>query len=992
MKILSTISDYASKIADFGPLKKARSLGRTLLDKITFGRGLKIWSKPAVKEVKSKEDFSEFELANGMKVIFKQSKGTEITASLKFDSGASKDPKGKEGLAHFLEHIVVSNTKEFAKEIDEVVSLNGGFVNAMTGNDFTSYILKLPKDKADLSMRILRAYMSELNYDQKTLEKEKGIVSAELKMMEAKSSRKAGLYAQEMLFGKGHPLTKDPGGTSKAVQSLTKTDLDEFYSNEYVPNNATLTISGDIDKVQFKNLVSRYFAPIKANPNLKKIDASKGIKSSEQKVHELKDDTLVSSLDYIYKVPKFNHKDELITSLLEEALSGGYDSRLKKKLVDGGANSGKAVVLGVSASANINKDYGHFSIHAKPLDENREANLRLVKKVVDEELNDISQNGLEKNEFERLIRVLENREIFKKDSQHADLSTVGSYSQNGEDWTLGLNYLDDLKKITNEDIKNYVQKYLLTNANRHELKITGSGKGFNADYKNSLKDKTVDAKGDKHELLSAEKLDHIKSLSRGVSNLDAKITGLDKIQTQDGMQVFLKEDHSLPVIMLKSHFDGGSLAVDEKDKTALSFLDSILSETGTYNPKSKRRLTKQDIEKLEIELGANIDQNSYVTEDRSGIGFSVLSKNLNKGLGLMNEILNNPALLDETNPVLIKELEAALAREKKSRLDMMKIFAKMPAVKASQKLINSMYPKGHFFAAKIIPEVMKEVQNITLDDLRRIYKQIYNINPSKVSVVGDITKGDLDQKVLPVLRSFSKENPPSNTKQLDYKRMASVDAPKSSFSVVSSDNNEPESTVMMGNPAEITEESDDYHAALIANKILGAGMSSRLFSKVREENGLVYHISSDLMPLRKACAPFTISFGCDPRNVKKSITATLATVKDFLKQGVTKEELELAKSKIKKSFAMGALNSRSGTCGLLSDVQLKNKDEKFINNFSQMIDAISLEQVNATARKFIKPQNFTIVATKPKDFKIEEDLVETKKETEKNANNMQLVA
>lgn len=982
VQIIKTLSNLVTGISDIGPVKKLASLARGVLDTVTLGRGLKLWSKPGIKEVKSKDEFSEFELQNGLKVIFKQSKGTEINAKLTIHSGSAKDPKGKEGLAHFLEHIVVSNTKDFGKEVDDVVKLNGGYVNAYTSTTETSYPLVLPKDKLGLALKILRSYMSPLDYEDKTVEKEKGIVCSEIKMTEANPVRIVYNKFQEMLLGEKHPLAKPVIGTSKAVNGLTKTDLEKFLSTEYVPNNTTITFSGDFEKHKLKSLVTKYFSDLQAREETKIPDFSTTVKASLQRDHELKDDSLISGLKFAFKTEKFNHKDELVASLITEALSSGEDSRLSRKLVDGEANNGKAVALAVSSYDSTNKDYGHYIVSAKPIDENQEQNLKIIEKVVQDELDDIAKNGLKEREFERVVKKLEADEIYKKDYQHSDLGTVASYKEEGEDWTKALNRLEDLKSITQDDIKNFVQKYL-NRSNRHSLKIIGKGSSLNNGFLKSLQDKIPDKIDMSSEELNltAEKLDKILTLSGGASNISARLDNLQKIQAENGMQVFFKEDHSLPLVIVDANFEGGSLAIDSELEPSLAMLNALLSETGSYNPRTKRRLDKKDIENMSINLGAGFHQGTG--SDHGTVHFSSLAKNTDKTLALMNEVLNNPALLEENNSAIVKNVQEEFDRQKKSTIDMLKVFEKFPEMKASEEFSRAIYPEGHKCHQRSIAESIKKLEAVKLEDMRELYKKLYHAKGAKLTVVGDISREAINEKIIPFLDSWNKEYQVSERKP-DYSRIGPVEAKPVSIKVVTSDDNKPESTVIIGNPAEIIKDTPDYFPAILANTVLGSGMSSRLFNEVREKRGLAYHVGSSLTSFRKGSGPFSISLGCDPRNVKKSIAAVISTVKSFLNKGVNKEELELAKSELKKSFALGAFNSRSASCGTLAGLQLRDKDENFVNNFNNMIDTISLEEVNAAAHKFIKPGNFTIVATKPKDFKFENVKLVTK-ETAKKA-------
>lgn len=975
MQIIDSISNLVSGITNVGPLKRLGSIARGFLDKFTGGRGLKLWSKPALREVKSKNEFTEFQLENGLKVIFKESKGTEISANLSFESGSAKDPKGKEGLAHFLEHVLLDNTKDFGKDIDEVIRINGGSSNGGTGTEATNYPLKLPRGKLDLCLRIFRSYFSEPQLEEDKVNKEKGIICSELKMLESKPAWNAGLKFKEMLYGKDHPLAGNIGGKAETVNSITKKDLLDFFKSEYVPNNAILTISGEFDKYQLKNQIKRYFSDLAANPKLVKPKFLDTLNPSKQRDHVLKDDSLVSLVSNAYRIPKFNHRDNLICGLLCKAL--GYvdvdgsmpeNARLIRKLVDGESNASKAVALHVNSLASANREFGYFFIEAKPIEENREANLELIKATIDSELKDIAANGLTEKEFNRVVKELEAEQVYKLDMQHSGLGEVASYSNEGEDWTKALDKLKDIRSITNQDIKDFVSKYLVP-SNRHRLTVIGKGDGLNEGFLSALKDELPIAKESGEDLnLTRERLERIKTLSGGVSNVATRLSNLQKFQHENGMQVYFKEDHSLPLAILSINFEGGTLAVPEEFDASLGMLVGLLAETGTYNPNTGKRFTKKDLDDMGTNLGASYSFDMEL--DHGSLLLSTLSKNTDKTLEMLSEVLYHPALLEENNPEIVKEVKASFERFKKQTLDMLGIFKKVPEMKTAETLMQSLYPKGHKCYQRSLDEAAELIKAVKLEDLRNIYKRIFNAQKAKITAVGDLSRDDINNKLIPILDNWNKDSKLSDRKA-DYSRVAPVKAKASQIKIVSSEDNKPEANVVIGNVAEIVEDSPEYYPALLANLILGAGPSSRLFNEIREDKSLVYHIGSSLVCFKNGSGPFSINLGCDPRNTKKTIAAVIASIRKFLRDGITQEELEVAKSQIKKSFAMGAFNSRAASCGTLSGLQWRDKDESFVNNFNSMIDAITVDQVNAAACKFIKPGNFSIVASKPKDFKFE---------------------
>lgn len=973
MHITNTIANFASRVF-LGPINYVLNLARTSLDTITGGRGLKIWAAPALRNIQSKENFHEFKLENGLKVLVKQSKGTQVDAELIFNTGSAKDPKGREGLAHFLEHVVIHNTRAFGNKYGKLPDLHGGSMNGETERRTTMYSTMLPKDKLDLALRMLSSLMGPIELSPEALKKEQAVISSEIMMTEANIDKnfKVVLKLREMLFGKNHPLANNVIGTKESVQATTIEDLYKFHSEEYVPNNATLVISGDFDLFKLKSLIVQHFGKLKPRAELKELDLSQNINPSLEKEHVLKDDALTTSFKYIYQIPKFSHRESLVASLISGALTGGDDSRLNRKLVDGEINKGKASASFAYASPDMTKFYGHFTIGAKPLDENRDANLALIRKTIDEELQNIAENGLTEKEFQRAINRLEAQEVYANDRQHSRIGQIADYSAEAENWTKVLDRLKDLRSITNEEIKQFAQKYL-NPSNRHSFTTLGKGEDFSADYTKALNGKAIDdAKGKtvEEEILDTKKFEELIRLSGGISNLDCSMHDLQKHKYANGMQLYHKEDKELPLVFVEANFEGGSLAIPKDKSATLGMLNSLLGETGTYNPQTGRTLTKQDIENLKINLGARFSCATCM--DTGSINIASLSKNLDKTLALVNEILNNPAILETKNPTIIKRVTEELERQKKSSIDFLESFMKkLPQVKASETLFNAIYPKEHEFYSKPIEEAIKEIRAVKLDDIRALYKTLFHAKNAQITAVGDISKADIDSKIVPLLDNWNKSYQGS-TRKTDYSRIAAVEPPKASIKIIQAQDNKPETTILIANPSSIKKDDPDFYHARIADMILGSSsLSSRLMKSVREEKGLAYHIGSSLTMLRNGSGPFMISLGCDPKNTKKAIAATLATVKDFLTKGITEQELEFAKSQLKKGFALYSFNSRSSTCGTLSDLQLRNKDENHINNYSKMIDDIKLEDVMKAARKFIRPQNFTIVATKPKDFTME---------------------
>jgi zinc protease len=934
---------------------------------------------PNIREVKSRKNFHEFRLANGMTVLFKQSKGTQISAKLSFNSGSGKDPAGKEGLAHFLEHIVCSNTENFKKDIFPVANLHGGYFNAFTYHQGTGYGLLLPNDKLDLTLNILSSVMTRVKIDPEEFKKEHGVINSEI--FSSADSIKQFIIINQNLFGTNHPYSRSIIGTKETLDRITIPDLEKFYREEYVPNNATLVISGDIALDELKAGLEKYFTQLKPRTESRELDFSVGIQPSAQKEIEIKDDSLIPNINYKFSVPRFNQRDSLIMSLISSALTDGVDSRLEKKIIEGSENSGKAFGKFISAYGSADKFTGHFSIGCSPIEDNLDANMQAIRRIIDSELEDIAKNGLSQKEFIRLINDLENSEIFSDDDQHAKIGAVETYHANDQDWSQVFFKLDELKKITNEDIKSFASKYL-NPANRRVFKVYGKGSDFKQDFNTLInkKNEQVQGKTLEEQIIGPERYKHLVDLSGGLSNLAVKLEGLNKIQHPNGMQVFYKQDKDLPVNFLRVKFPGGSLVLPPEKRHITGMLSAILASTGTYNPNTKRSLDKQQIENLQIKLGSSFGLGLGI--DTGGFTLDYLSKNQSATFALVNELLNYPALLETNNPEIVQRVEAEFQRTKKSTIEMVKNFDKFSAMLVSEKFAQAIYPKEHIFYQRSSEEAIKLIESITLDDLRAYYRDFMHAKNAQITAVGDISLDQIQNQFIPILNSWN-SIAQSNPRNLLLDSSAPVPPKPLNFQIIEANNNSPEAFVEIGNPTNIKQDDPDFYPARIANMILGAGGDSRLFKGVRESNGLCYHIESSFLTSKLCAGPFSISLGCDPKNIALSIKEADQIVKDFLARGPTAQEIELAKQDLKKSSALYRFNSRRSTAGTLSDLMYRGKDDAFVNNFNNMIDSIRPEQIISAARKFILPNNFTIVASVPKGFK-QEQIIKPAKETQLN--------
>lgn len=308
----------------------------------------------------------EFYLDNGMQVIVVPNHRVPIIKHMVwYKSGSADEPAGKGGVAHLLEHLMFRGTHKIpGNRFNEIMDKNGAESNAFTSLDMTAYHQTLDISRLELAMFLEADRMQNLDFSDNDFETERKIVFQERKQ---RVDNNPAAYFGEALrrnLWQEHPYSRPVTGTDEEILSLTKQDVIDFYKKHYVPNNAILVLSGDIDVYTAKKLAEKYYGnlPRGAEPARKPMpEIEPSIRQKlEMSRPQINGVTVVKS----YAAPSFNVKPKYryALSVLASYMGDGDTSKLYKKLV---LRDKKA--LGISVSYDGAADsYGTFSISAIP--------------------------------------------------------------------------------------------------------------------------------------------------------------------------------------------------------------------------------------------------------------------------------------------------------------------------------------------------------------------------------------------------------------------------------------------------------------------------------------------------------------------------------------------------------------------------------------------------------------------------------------------------
>lgn len=211
-----------------------------------------------------KIEFEEFDLDNGLHVILHEDHSTPIVAvSVMYHVGSKNENPERTGFAHFFEHLLFEGSKNIERgQYDKYVEGNGGVLNANTSQDRTFYYEILPSNQLELGLWLESERMLHAKVENIGIETQRQVVKEEKRQRNDNQPYGSVVYETMRRAFSVHPYKWQPIGSMEHLDAAEEKDYIDFYRTFYVPNNAVLSIAGDIDKKQAKEWIKKYFATI----------------------------------------------------------------------------------------------------------------------------------------------------------------------------------------------------------------------------------------------------------------------------------------------------------------------------------------------------------------------------------------------------------------------------------------------------------------------------------------------------------------------------------------------------------------------------------------------------------------------------------------------------------------------------------------------------------------------------------------------------------
>jgi len=404
-------------------------------------------------------DLSSFTLGNGMQVVvIPDHRAPVVTHMVWYKVGAADEPKGKAGIAHFLEHLMFKGTSNHpVGEFSQLVRANGGDENAFTTQDYTAYFQRIAKERLALVMELEADRMQNLVLTDENVLPELKVVQEERR--ERIENDPSGLLAEQLdaALYTAHPYGKPVIGWMTEVQKLTRQDALDFYAAHYEPGNAILVVAGDVTPDEVRLLADRYYGVLKnKRPLAERIRTIEPDAVAERRVtmRDARVSTPIWQRKYLTPAARaLPQRDELAMSILAEALGGGAQSRLYRTLT---IDKRLAAYAGAWFSDD-QLDSGDFGVYAAP---NPGVEPATLEKEVDVILADLRDKGIAQADLDTIRNRMIAESTYMLDSQETLARMFGVALTTGQKIDDVLNWERDIATVTVDDVSRAAKRVL----------------------------------------------------------------------------------------------------------------------------------------------------------------------------------------------------------------------------------------------------------------------------------------------------------------------------------------------------------------------------------------------------------------------------------------------------------------------------------------------------------------------------------------------------
>lgn len=847
--------------------------------------------------------FKKYTLDNGLTLIVSEDHKVPMVAfDIWYHVGSKNEKQGKTGFAHLYEHIMFTSSEHYP-DFDRVMqTVGGGSNNGTTSSDRTNFFENFTPSGLD---RVLWVESDRMGYilnglDSAKIEVQRGVVQNEKRQGDNQPYAIAEELTVKNTYPDNHPYSHTVIGSMEDLNAASVTDIKDWFRQYYGPNNATISICGDVNADEVFEKVKKYFGEIPASaPITKQGEWISKMIGTHTVIAQ--DRVAQPLLQKTWNVPAWGTKEAAYLDLLSTILTNGASSRLYKRLI-----TDEQLCTEVFSYTNEQEIGQQFQIGALL---NDEKDLDKVNSIINEELMKVFSEGISEKElhlaktnyFSSFIKSLE---LIGGDGK-SDILAQNEVFGGSPDYYK--TYQDYIRNASIGDIKLSAKNWL--EDGEFILKILPFPDFTNNDTK-----------------IDRSKMPEVGAIS------PMKFPEIKTITLKNGVNVYLIERHETPIVNMSVLFDAG-YETDDLSKAGTSNLMTDLLLKGTTTK------TAEQINDQINELGADLFAINGL--EKTSINLIALKDNFKPSVNLLSDILLNANFPTTEFDRLKNEQITAIEQE----------FAS-PTQLASRILPQLLYGKSVANGLPASGSGYKEtVVSITKDDVISKFQKNLGYKNASIFVVGDITENELKpilENSLENWKAGEKTNKNAVIKSdINLSKIYFIDMPGSSQSVIRA--------------AQLFSPENDIAKKLskdMMNTLLGGSFLSRLNMNLREDKHWSYGAGSRFSNTKQQ-SQYTVYTSVQTDKTKESLIEILKELTNInSKKLISKTEFTQQQNATLMELP-GEFESNSDLSSSLEDVIFYNKGLNYLNNISNTIQKLTLTDIQTAAQKHINPKNLT---------------------------------
>ncbi len=876
--------------------------------------------------------YAKYRLANGLTVILHEDHSDPLVhVDVTYHVGSNREEVGRSGFAHFFEHMMFQGSANVADEEHfKLVSNAGGTLNGSTSSDRTNYYETLPVNQLEIALWLeadrmgflLEAVTQEkFEIQRETVKNERGQRVDNQPYGRTYETLGISLYEQD------HPYYWPVIGWLEDLNRADVNDLKRFFLRWYGPNNAALTIGGNIDPMQTLELVNKYFGPIPSGPEVENLPKQPGKLDADRYV-TLEDNIHLPAIAMIIPTVYANHDDEAPLDAAAKIMGQGQASLLYQRLVQ----TGRAVQANISHSCRELACEMTFIVIQNP---GSGETLTEMEAAIRETLDEFANRDVSADDLQKFKADYESGRVFGLQSVSGKVRTLAAF-QTYTGSPAGIS--DEIQRylsVETDDVQRVFNQYIagkpaviLSIVPNGKVELAAAPQNYEAPQRD-----IPESFGDEGAELAlrpvSDDFDRSQQPVPGM-NPSVELPAIWDTTLANNVRVLAVPNSETPTVTIRATFAMGQRD-EPAGKAGLTALTAALMGEATLE-----RSAAEFTEALE-RIGARVSVNAGQYE--TTVTVSTLTKHLDKAMDLMMERALKPAFTQEDfDRIKSQTIEGLLASRK------------TPQGLAGRAINSVLYGSTHplSYPSSGLPST---VEAITLEDVKAYYAAHFPAHLTGILVSAGLPQ----EEIISTLNGFAALEvteayrvPIENLPEISGRTVYLVDKEGAA-----------QSSLRTAQPSIKYDALGDFYKAGLANFNLGGTFNSRINLNLREDKGYTYGARSGFNGGLEF-GSFGVSTEVNKEATAASLTEILNELESYSTGGMSEEEYNFMRSAIGQRDAL-QYETPGRKLSLLGNILRYDLPLNYRTQQNNILKEVDRDTLNQLSNRLITPENMAVV-------------------------------